>query len=144
MNGPPAAVAGGCPAPAPGHHDVIGQTRTLAARSDATAHRRIRASRNWPATFPTSPTRDYNRGGAGGVDTLDCQHERSSSKRHAIEPAEAGHRARTQTPQPSPEGKRYERQSGFVPVFQILAEDIHALGIRTVFGLMSDNTAVSR
>jgi hypothetical protein len=29
-----------------------------------------------------------------------------------------------------------------VPVFQILAEDIHALGIRTVFGLMSDDTAV--
>src|SRR5215475_4070515 len=28
------------------------------------------------------------------------------------------------------------------PVFQILAEDIHALGIRTVFGLMSDDTAV--
>ena len=28
------------------------------------------------------------------------------------------------------------------PVFQILAEDIHALGVRTVFGLMSDDTAV--
>jgi len=28
------------------------------------------------------------------------------------------------------------------PVFQILAEDIHAFGIRTVFGLMSDDTAV--
>jgi len=27
-------------------------------------------------------------------------------------------------------------------VFQVLAEDIHALGIRTVFGLMSDDTAV--
>ena len=32
--------------------------------------------------------------------------------------------------------------SRIVPVFQILAEDIHALGIRTVFGLMSDDTAV--
>jgi thiamine pyrophosphate-dependent acetolactate synthase large subunit-like protein len=29
-----------------------------------------------------------------------------------------------------------------MPVFQALAEDIHALGIRTVFGLMSDDTAV--
>src|ERR1051326_5287317 len=28
------------------------------------------------------------------------------------------------------------------PVFQILAEDIQALGVRTVFGLMSDDTAV--
>src|SRR5262245_15365563 len=32
--------------------------------------------------------------------------------------------------------------SRIVPVFQILAEDVHALGIRTVFGLMSDDTAV--
>jgi len=32
--------------------------------------------------------------------------------------------------------------SRIAPVFQILAEDIHALGIRTVFGLMSDDTAV--
>ena len=32
--------------------------------------------------------------------------------------------------------------SRIVPVFQILAEDIYALGIRTVFGLMSDDTAV--
>ncbi|HEY7116176.1 MAG TPA: thiamine pyrophosphate-binding protein [Tepidisphaeraceae bacterium] len=32
--------------------------------------------------------------------------------------------------------------SRILPVFQILAEDIHALGIRTVFGLMSDDTAV--
>jgi len=32
--------------------------------------------------------------------------------------------------------------SRIVPVFQILAEDIHALGIRAVFGLMSDDTAV--
>src|SRR4026208_537026 len=32
--------------------------------------------------------------------------------------------------------------SRIVPVFQILAEDIHALRIRTVFGLMSDDTAV--
>jgi len=32
--------------------------------------------------------------------------------------------------------------SRIVPVFQILAEDIHALGVRTVFGLMSDDTAV--
>jgi hypothetical protein len=29
-----------------------------------------------------------------------------------------------------------------VPVFQILAEDIYALGVRTVLGLMSDDTAV--
>lgn len=28
------------------------------------------------------------------------------------------------------------------PVYQVLAEDIHALGIHTVFGLMSDDTAV--
>ena len=34
--------------------------------------------------------------------------------------------------------------SRIVPVFQILAEDIYALGIRTVFGLMSDDTAVLR
>ena len=27
--------------------------------------------------------------------------------------------------------------SRIAPVFQILAEDIHALGVRTVFGLMS-------
>jgi len=32
--------------------------------------------------------------------------------------------------------------SRIAPVFQILAEDIHALGVRTVFGLMSDETAV--
>src|SRR5436309_3407535 len=32
--------------------------------------------------------------------------------------------------------------SRIVPVFQILAEDIQALGIRAVFGLMSDDTAV--
>src|SRR5207247_1930136 len=32
--------------------------------------------------------------------------------------------------------------SRIVPVFQALAEDIHALGVRTVFGLMSDDTAV--
>jgi len=32
--------------------------------------------------------------------------------------------------------------SRIVPVFQILAEDIQALGIRNVFGLMSDDTAV--
>jgi len=32
--------------------------------------------------------------------------------------------------------------SRIAPVFQILAEDIHALGVRTVFGLMSDDTAV--
>src|SRR5437867_11080703 len=32
--------------------------------------------------------------------------------------------------------------SRIVPVFQILGEDIHALGIRSVFGLMSDDTAV--
>src|SRR5436853_6630551 len=32
--------------------------------------------------------------------------------------------------------------SQIAPVFQVLAEDIHALGIRTVFGLMSDDTAV--
>src|SRR3989441_5911187 len=32
--------------------------------------------------------------------------------------------------------------SRIVPVFQILAEDIHAMGIRAVFGLMSDDTAV--
>src|SRR5262249_16096634 len=32
--------------------------------------------------------------------------------------------------------------SRIVPVFQILAEDVHALGIHTVFGLMSDDTAV--
>src|SRR5215475_4029630 len=29
-----------------------------------------------------------------------------------------------------------------VPVFQILAEDLHTMRIRTVFGLMSDDTAV--
>ena len=29
-----------------------------------------------------------------------------------------------------------------VPVYQALAEDIHALGIHTVFGLMSDDTAL--
>jgi acetolactate synthase-1/2/3 large subunit len=29
-----------------------------------------------------------------------------------------------------------------VPVFQALAEDVHALGVRVVFGLMSDDTAV--
>jgi hypothetical protein len=28
-------------------------------------------------------------------------------------------------------------------VFQILAEDIHALGVRTVFGRMSDDTEPS-
>src|SRR5438445_9048228 len=32
--------------------------------------------------------------------------------------------------------------SRIVPVFQALAEDLHALGVRTVFGLMSDDTAV--
>ena len=32
--------------------------------------------------------------------------------------------------------------SRIAPVFQVLAEDIHALGIRAVFGLMSDDTAV--
>ena len=32
--------------------------------------------------------------------------------------------------------------SRIVPVFQILAEDIYSVGIRTVFGLMSDDTAV--
>jgi acetolactate synthase I/II/III large subunit len=32
--------------------------------------------------------------------------------------------------------------SRIAPVFQILAEDIHAIGVRTVFGLMSDDTAV--
>src|SRR5262249_57771136 len=32
--------------------------------------------------------------------------------------------------------------SRIVPVFQVLAEDIHVLGVRTVFGLMSDDTAV--
>jgi acetolactate synthase-1/2/3 large subunit len=32
--------------------------------------------------------------------------------------------------------------SRIVPVFQALAEDVHALGVRTVFGLMSDDTAV--
>jgi thiamine pyrophosphate-dependent acetolactate synthase large subunit-like protein len=32
--------------------------------------------------------------------------------------------------------------SRLVPVFQILAEDLQALGVRTVFGLMSDDTAV--
>ena len=30
--------------------------------------------------------------------------------------------------------------SRIAPVFQIMAEDIHALGVRTVFGLMSDDT----
>ena len=34
------------------------------------------------------------------------------------------------------------KDSRIAPVFQILAEDIHALGVRTVFGLMSDDTAV--
>lgn len=32
--------------------------------------------------------------------------------------------------------------SRIIPVYQALAEDIHALGIHTVFGLMSDDTAV--
>src|SRR5256712_9998016 len=32
--------------------------------------------------------------------------------------------------------------SRIVPVFQALAEDLHALCVRTVFGLMSDDTAV--
>ena len=32
--------------------------------------------------------------------------------------------------------------SRIVPVFQALAEDLHALGVRCVFGLMSDDTAV--
>src|SRR5581483_8074985 len=32
--------------------------------------------------------------------------------------------------------------SRVAPVFQLLAEDIQALGVRTVFGLMSDDTAV--
>src|SRR5499425_346469 len=32
--------------------------------------------------------------------------------------------------------------SRIVPVFQALAEEIHALGVRVVFGLMSDDTAV--
>ena len=32
--------------------------------------------------------------------------------------------------------------SRIVPVFQALAEDVHALGVRVVFGLMSDDTAV--
>src|SRR4029450_2504138 len=34
------------------------------------------------------------------------------------------------------------KDSRIAPVFQILAEDIHALGVRTGFGLMSDDTAV--
>jgi thiamine pyrophosphate-dependent acetolactate synthase large subunit-like protein len=34
------------------------------------------------------------------------------------------------------------KDSRIVPVFQALAEDLHALGVRTVFGLMSDDTAV--
>ncbi len=34
------------------------------------------------------------------------------------------------------------RGSNIIPVYQALAEDVHALGIRTVFGLMSDDTAV--
>jgi thiamine pyrophosphate-dependent acetolactate synthase large subunit-like protein len=33
-------------------------------------------------------------------------------------------------------------ESRIVPVFQALAEDVHALGVRVVFGLMSDDTAV--
>jgi thiamine pyrophosphate-dependent acetolactate synthase large subunit-like protein len=33
-------------------------------------------------------------------------------------------------------------ESRIVPVFQALADDLHALGVRTVFGLMSDDTAV--
>src|SRR5262245_27120422 len=33
-------------------------------------------------------------------------------------------------------------ESRIAPVFQILAEDLHALGVRTIFGLMSDDTAV--
>src|SRR5215472_17622393 len=58
-----------------------------------------------------------------------------------MEPAGAGHPARAWTPQPSL--RRCDmNDSRIVPVFQILAEDIHALGIRTVFGLMSDDTAV--
>src|ERR1700730_18400333 len=32
--------------------------------------------------------------------------------------------------------------SRIMPVFQALAEDLHALGVRAVFGLMSDDTAV--
>ena len=32
--------------------------------------------------------------------------------------------------------------SRIVPVFQVLAEDLHTLGVRAVFGLMSDDTAV--
>lgn len=32
--------------------------------------------------------------------------------------------------------------SRIMPVFQVLAEDLHALGVRAVFGLMSDDTAV--
>jgi len=32
--------------------------------------------------------------------------------------------------------------SRIIPVFQALAEDLHALGVRAVFGLMSDDTAV--
>src|SRR5215467_9159155 len=32
--------------------------------------------------------------------------------------------------------------SQIMPVFQALAEDLHALGVRAVFGLMSDDTAV--
>ena len=33
-------------------------------------------------------------------------------------------------------------ENRIVPVYQALAEDIHALGIHTVFGLMSDDTAL--
>src|ERR687891_2982982 len=33
-------------------------------------------------------------------------------------------------------------ESRIIPVFQALAEDVHAFGVRTVFGLMSDDTAV--
>ena len=39
-------------------------------------------------------------------------------------------------------GEGEMNDSRIAPVFQILAEDIHALGVRTVFGLMSDDTAV--
>jgi hypothetical protein len=33
-------------------------------------------------------------------------------------------------------------ESRIVPVFQALAEDIHALGVRAVFGLMSEGVHV--
>src|SRR4029453_9779464 len=52
-------------------------------------------------------------------------------------------RSRAAVEHRGPRVKRNDmNDSRIVPVFQILAEDIHALGIRTVFGLMSDDTAV--